>query len=100
MVKEYSLVNFVQALLEQLENDGPLAVKLAVEGLEDLEPSETTELSLVICDDAYIHNLNKEWRGEDSPTDVLSFPQDQPPGVSSLVRFWHNVSNIHYDFLT
>ena len=74
-------------MLEQLENDGPLAVKLAVEGVEDLEPSETTELSLLICDDNYIHNLNKEWRGEDSPTDVLSFPQDQSPGVSSLVRF-------------
>lgn len=71
-------------LLEQLERDGPLAVKLAVEGLDDMASSKTVELSLLICDDAYIRNLNKEWRGEDSPTDVLSFPQQQPPGVSSL----------------
>lgn len=31
------------------------------------------ELSLVVCDDAFIHALNREWRGVDSPTDVLSF---------------------------
>lgn len=32
------------------------------------------ELSVVLCDNAYIHQLNLRWRGEDTPTDVLSFP--------------------------
>lgn len=31
------------------------------------------ELSLVVCDDAHITELNQEWRGVDGPTDVLSF---------------------------
>ena len=31
------------------------------------------ELSLVVCDDAHITELNREWRGVDGPTDVLSF---------------------------
>lgn len=31
------------------------------------------ELSLVLCDDAFIHDLNRTWRGVDAPTDVLSF---------------------------
>lgn len=31
------------------------------------------ELSVVLCDDPFIHALNKQWRGVDSPTDVLSF---------------------------
>lgn len=39
------------------------------------------ELSLVFCDDAFIHELNREYRGYDKPTDVLSFPQDDESGV-------------------
>ncbi len=31
------------------------------------------ELSLVLCDDGFIHGLNREWRDVDAPTDVLSF---------------------------
>jgi probable rRNA maturation factor len=33
------------------------------------------ELSVVLCDDAYIQAINKQHRGKDKPTDVLSFPQ-------------------------
>lgn len=32
------------------------------------------ELSVVLCDDAYITELNREHRGKAAPTDVLSFP--------------------------
>ncbi|MDX9801135.1 MAG: rRNA maturation RNase YbeY [Spirochaetia bacterium] len=33
------------------------------------------ELSLVLCSDSFIKNLNCDYRGKDEPTDVLSFPQ-------------------------
>lgn len=33
------------------------------------------ELSLLLCDDAFIQPLNLQWRGKDAATDVLSFPQ-------------------------
>lgn len=36
---------------------------------------EDTELSVVLCDDAFIHPLNRDYRGKDAPTDVLSFAQ-------------------------
>lgn len=36
-----------------------------------------TELSVVLCDDAFIRPLNREWRGKDKATDVLSFPQGE-----------------------
>lgn len=29
---------------------------------------------MVLTDDAHIQALNRDWRGEDHPTDVLSFP--------------------------
>ena len=32
------------------------------------------EVSLTLCDNAYIKELNREYRGKDMPTDVLSFP--------------------------
>ena len=33
------------------------------------------ELSVVLCDDAFIHPLNRDYRGKDKATDVLSFAQ-------------------------
>jgi len=37
------------------------------------------EASLVFCDDETIHPLNRDWRGKDKPTDVLSFSQVEGP---------------------
>ncbi len=38
-----------------------------------------TSAAVVIADDAYVHDLNRRYRGKDEPTDVLSFastPED------------------------
>ncbi|WP_026619590.1 putative rRNA maturation factor [Ensifer sp. WSM1721] len=37
-------------------------------------PGEPPELSLVFTDDRSIKAINAEWRGQDKPTNVLSFP--------------------------
>ncbi|BDG08276.1 rRNA maturation RNase YbeY [Anaeromyxobacter paludicola] len=39
------------------------------------------ELSILVCSDAAIRRLNREWRGKDRPTDVLSFPLTEPAGA-------------------
>lgn len=39
------------------------------------------EISVVLTDDKEIHRLNRQWRGYDKPTDVLSWPQEEPPRV-------------------
>ncbi|XP_002989862.2 endoribonuclease YBEY, chloroplastic [Selaginella moellendorffii] len=75
----------IQGAIKELEKDARLAVELAIKGYEAAESAETTELSVTICDDKYIQKLNKEWLGKDRPTDVLSFPQDQPAGESPLL---------------
>jgi probable rRNA maturation factor len=46
----------------------------------DLVPG--AELSVLLSDDARVRVLNREWRGKDTPTNVLSFPggdEDEPP---------------------
>src|SRR5688500_3201262 len=53
-----------------------MAALLAFEGL-----SPDSEVSLVFCDDPFIHTLNRDYRGKDKPTDVLSFPQDLESGL-------------------
>jgi probable rRNA maturation factor len=35
---------------------------------------EGAEVSVLLCDDARIREINHEWRGLDKPTNVLSFP--------------------------
>jgi probable rRNA maturation factor len=41
--------------------------------------SENTEVSLLLCDDPFIQELNVTYRKKNQPTDVLSFPQDADP---------------------
>ena len=36
--------------------------------------SHGAEVSVTFCNDAYIRELNREYRDKDAPTDVLSFP--------------------------
>jgi probable rRNA maturation factor len=36
---------------------------------------EGWDLSILVCDDAFIQGLNKQYRDRDEPTDVLSFEQ-------------------------
>jgi probable rRNA maturation factor len=45
---------------------------------------KTSELSILLCDDAKIRELNKEWRKIDKATNVLSFPVGDPKLESLL----------------
>ena len=40
-----------------------------------------SELSLVVCDDAFIRPLNRDYRGKDAPMDVLSFAMQEGEAV-------------------
>ena len=39
------------------------------------------EVSIVLSDDAQLQTLNRDFRGQDKPTDVLSFEGQDPDGV-------------------
>ena len=39
------------------------------------------EVSVLFTDDEAVRALNRDWRGKDRPTNVLSFPADPVPGL-------------------
>jgi len=46
-----------------------------------LRGREHVEIAVVLADDAEVRGLNAEWRGQDKPTNVLSFPAMEPDDV-------------------
>ena len=55
--------------LDRTRMERILRTALSMEGVQG-----EVELSLTFCDEATIQGLNREFRGVDAPTDVLSFP--------------------------
>ena len=50
----------------------------AAEAGSGIALSKDAELSILLCDDATIRPLNRDWRGFDKATNVLSFPAFSP----------------------
>lgn len=48
--------------------------------------AEAAEVAIVLTDDSGIRTLNRDWRGIDKPTNVLSFPAALPPAGSKEPR--------------
>ncbi len=44
----------------------------------DVAP-EDIEISVVLADDEFVRDLNREWRDKDAPTNVLAFPCSDEP---------------------
>ena len=60
---------------EEIDYYFKLIVRHAVEKtLEHEKFPYDSEVSVTLCDNAYIRNLNRNYRNKDSHTDVLSFP--------------------------
>jgi probable rRNA maturation factor len=58
-------------------------VELAAHAAFAAAPPKTPaayEATVVLTDDAEMRDLNREWRGKDAPTNVLSFPAGDAPG--------------------
>ncbi len=62
---------------EGLESVAETAIREALKQSE-AEIAGVTEVSVVLTDDAEQRELNRQWRGIDKSTNVLSFPQLEP----------------------
>jgi probable rRNA maturation factor len=52
----------------------------ALAGHPRCESAHAAEACVVLADDALVQSLNRSYRGKDTPTNVLSFPFQAPPG--------------------
>lgn len=66
--------------LDPLEDLVTRAVEAALDGADRRGP---VEIGVRLTDDAEIQTLNRDWRGQDRPTNVLSFAldEDAPSGA-------------------
>ena len=48
------------------------------------------EVAVLFTDDSEMHRLNRNWRGKDKPTDVLSFPA--PEGIPGEIRYLGDIA--------
>ena len=68
---------------EALPNAAELLEKAIALALADVrDNSRTIEVGVRLVDDGTIQGLNRDWRGRDKPTNVLSFPLGDPGPVS------------------
>ncbi|HEX4768901.1 MAG TPA: rRNA maturation RNase YbeY [Lichenihabitans sp.] len=80
---ELSIEDPAWAAVADLENlaEHTLAVALGESGKA---VERAAEVSCLFCDDATIRALNAQWRGQDKPTNVLSFPAGTPAAADAI----------------
>ncbi len=82
------LVNNLQQKVNVNNRQEDLVIKAAAAVLEEEGYDDEAEVSIVFVDNPRIQALNKQYRGVDSPTDVLSFSMQEGeniPGEDSLL---------------
>lgn len=72
MIHIESTYDYPDALLE----------RAALATLKQQKESPDFDLTIVLADDAHLHELNRNYLGVDAPTDVLSFPASETDPVT------------------
>jgi probable rRNA maturation factor len=68
----------VEILARRRTRVGLRTLRERAEGLLEAVGRQTDMLSVLLTDDAELRELNRRYRGIDAPTDVLSFPLEEP----------------------
>jgi probable rRNA maturation factor len=73
-------------------------VRRAVNEAAGMQSTSGSELAIVLTDDSAIRQLNRLWRGVDTPTNVLSFPAatkqgaDEPAHLGDIVLAYETIA--------
>lgn len=77
---------------EALKQPADLALRALASAAQSLGGSVEGEVAILLTDDLEMQRLNRDWRGKDKPTDVLSFPADGfEPGYLGDIALGHGV---------
>lgn len=78
----------------QAEPDAEVLVQRAIEAAarQAIASAEVAEVAIVLTDDSGIRTLNRDWRGIDKPTNVLSFPAAQAPAGGTQPRMLGDIA--------
>ena len=61
-------------------------MRRAVRAVLGIEGAPHAEVSILLTDDEAVRQMNRDYRGQDRPTDVLSFAQRDAGGAGPTVR--------------
>ena len=76
----------------QAEPDAETLVQRAIEAAARQTSADGAEVAIVLTDDSGIRSLNRDWRGIDKPTNVLSFPAATAPARSGEPRMLGDIA--------
>lgn len=77
---EIALDILVQSPLWRKEPEAETVARRAIAGAAEEASSGGAEIAIVLTDDSAIRALNRQWRGQDKSTNVLSFPTAKAAG--------------------
>ena len=86
----------VESALWRRQAEAAAAARRAVIKAADALSTPRSELAIVLTDDSTIRLLNRDWRGVDAPTNVLSFPAGYhggaPPFIGDIMLAYETVA--------
>lgn len=78
-------IDYIFEMDAPLSNEEKNLIAHMLEYTMQLEGRTTAEISITFCDQSRIRELNRLYRGIDSPTDVLSFPLEEEKWLGDII---------------